>query len=212
MCLRRVAPGTLHVVFPRFKKRIMSTVSNTGVTAAEYLEFERNSELKHEFRDGEIINVTGATREHILLVTNLIRILGTALLDTASEVYGTDMRVKVSAAGRYVYPDVVVVDAEPQFEDDRCDTLLNPSVIFEVLSPSTENYDRGDKFTRYQSIDSLGDYILVAQNRQLVEHFTRQADGRWQLEECSESDSVIELNSLACTLKLSDVYHKVPLQ
>ncbi len=190
----------------------MATVANTSVSPADYLEFERNSELKHEYRDGEIIDVTGATREHILLVTNLIRILGTALLNTASEVYGTDMRVKVMAAGLYVYPDVTVVFTEPQFEDDCFDTLLNPTVIFEVLSPSTENYDRGEKFANYRTVDSLEDYFLVSQERQIIERFTRQADGRWILEVYSGSDAVVELKLNDCTFNLADVYHKVPMR
>ncbi len=189
----------------------MATVTNTGVSAAEYLEFERGSELKHEYRDGEIIEVTGASREHILLVTNLVRILSTALLNAASEVYGNDMRVKVAASGRYVYPDVSVVREEPAFEDDCFDTLLNPTVIFEVLSDSTENYDRGEKFAHYRTVESLQEYFLVSQNGQTVKRYTKQPDGRWLFDSDSEPDALVELEIIDCAFTLADVYHKVPL-
>ena len=195
-----------------FASEDMATVTKTRVTPAEYLEMERRSEFKHEYRDGEIIETARSSREHNLIVTNMIGLLGNALFDKDYEIYAADMRVKVSETEFYTYPDVVVVKGEPQLEDEHFDTLLNPTAVFEVLSPSTESYDRGQKFAHFRALKSLVDYLLIAQDRQRIERFTRQTDGQWLFQDYSEMDSVVDLPSMECQLKLSDVYRKVPME
>jgi Uma2 family endonuclease len=190
----------------------MATITTTRVTPEEYLEFERRSEVKHEYRDGEIVEMPGGTREHNLIATNLLRILSTSLFGKDFEVYPGNMRVKAPEANLYTYPDVVVVQGEPLLEDDQFDTLLNPAVLFEVLSPSTESYDRGDKFADCGTIESLTDYVSISQDKQRVESYSRQAgDAEWSHRVFNGPDAVVELTSIGCSLKLSDLYYKVPL-
>lgn len=196
----------------RLKKRTMSTVSNTAVSPAEYLEFERNSELKHEYRDGEIVQMIGGTQSHNFVEANLLRIILTKLVDKTYDVYPGNMRVKVSEAGIYTYPDIAIVKGKSQLEDEHGDTLLNPAVIFEVLSPSTESYDRGQKFEHYRNIDSLAEYVLVAQDRICIERFTKQDGGQWLLQDYKTPEDVMHLDTIECDFPLADVYHKVPLQ
>ncbi len=150
------------------------------MTPEAYLAFEREqTDAKHEFLDGEIIPMAGASRQHIRIVANLVVSLGSQLRGPPCDVYPSDMRVKIPATGLYTYPDVVALCHEPRFEDDAVDTRLNPSVIIEVLSPSTEAYDRGIKFTHYRSIEDLQLYILVAQDKPQIEIFRRQESGDW---------------------------------
>jgi len=189
----------------------MATVATTSVSAADYLEFERRSEVKHEYRDGEIVEMPGGTREHNLVEANLLWILTTALRGKDFEVYPGNMRVKAPEANLYTYPDVVVVGGEPLLEDDQFDTLLNPAVLFEVLSPSTESYDRGEKFANYGTIESLTDYVLISQDKQRVEHFTRKQGDEWSFRRYDGPEAVVELTSIGCSLNLSDLYYKVPL-
>lgn len=177
-------------------------------TSEEYLALERVSETKNEFYQGEIIPMPGASREHNLIAMCIGAFLYMLLRKTIFEVYQSDMRVKVSESGVYYYPDVVVADA-PIFEDAEVDTLLNPVVIFEVLSPLTEHKDRGVKFEQYCSIDSLTDYILVSQDRRRIERFTRQADGFWLYGTYTESSDVIRIESIDCELSVEDVYEKI---
>ncbi|MCG9129442.1 Uma2 family endonuclease, partial [Candidatus Poribacteria bacterium] len=138
-------------------------------TPEEYLIKERSADFKSEYRDGDIVAMPGASRQHNLITVNISSGLHIQLIDRSCEVYTNDMRVKVSDTGLYTYPDVVVVCEEPNFEDNNFDTLLNPTVIVEVLSPSTETYDRNEKFTSYQTLESLQEYILVSQNNKVVE-------------------------------------------
>ena len=119
------------------------------------------------------------------------------------------MRVKVSPTGLYTYPDVIVVCGEPRFEDDQLDTLLNPQVIIEVLSESTEKYDRGDKFAHYRMLDSLTDYLLVAQHQPLIEHFQRQTDGSWRYSVAQGLEAEIAIPAIGCVLRLVEVYQWV---
>lgn len=174
---------------------------------SEYLAFERASEMKHELFDGEIFAMSGASREHNLIVANLIYLLGGELRRRPCEHYPPEMRVK-SAPGRYVYPDVSALCVEPRFEDDQFDTLLNPQLVIEVLSDSTEKYDRGKKFDAYRSIASLKDYVLVSQSEVLVEHFSRRDDGSWLLHVLREGDR-LELPGVGCAIDLNEIYLKV---
>ncbi|WP_437875777.1 Uma2 family endonuclease [Sorangium sp. So ce513] len=182
----------------------------TGLSPAEYLAFERASEQKHEYANGEIFAMSGCSREHSLLAGNIQRELGNALLDRASEVHTSDMRVKIASTGRYVYPDASVVCGEPVFEDAEVDTLLNPSVIVEVLSETSEAYDRGDKFAQYRRVPSIMEYVLVSQKEVRIEHFQRQPDGRWLLAILGPGMQ-LELESIGVVIDVDRVYRKVPL-
>lgn len=152
-------------------------------TPAEYLAWEREQPDKHEYLAGEVFAMAGATREHNLVVGNVVGELRTLLRSRPCEVYPSDMRVRVSATGLYAYPDATVVCGKPDLETSDLDTLLNPTVLVEVLSPSTEAYDRGRKFEQYRTLPSLRDYVLVSSTDVLVEHFARQPDGAWLLRE-----------------------------
>lgn len=182
----------------------------TGLSPAEYLAFERASEQKHEYANGELFAMSGCSREHSLLAGNIQRELGNALLDRACEVHTSDMRVKIASTGRYVYPDASVVCGEPVFEDAVVDTLLNPNVIVEVLSETSEAYDRGDKFAQYRSVPSVMEYVLVSQKEVHIEHFQRQPDGRWLLSILGPGMH-LELESIGVVIDVDRVYRKVPL-
>jgi Uma2 family endonuclease len=178
------------------------------VTPEEYLAFERASETKHEYADGEIFAMSGGTRAHSLIGSNIVGEVRALLSDRDCEVHGSDMRAKIPATGRYVYADASVVCGEARFEDEEEDTVLNPIVIFEVLSKSTERYDRGDKFESYQSLESLRDYVLVAQKKVRVEHFTRKADGTWVLRVLGAGDR-LSIASIECEIEVDRIYLKV---
>ena len=150
----------------------------------------------------------GASRAHNLITVHVTGELYIQLRTRSCEVYPSDMRVKVSAAGLYTYPDIIVVCDEPRFEDSHFDTLLNPTVLIEVLSPSTATYDRGEKFRRYQYLDSLCEYILISQDRVRIEHYLRQAQG-WNLTEFHSLSDVFQLTSIGCELSLQAIYAKV---
>ena len=177
-------------------------------TPAEYLAWERASSEKHGFYRGEVFATAGASRAHNLIVTNLVGLLRTALLDRPCESYPSDMRVRVPATGLYTYPDVTALCQPPVFEDELADTLTNPELIVEVLSTTTEAYDRGEKFEHYRSIPSFREYLLVAQDKPLVEHFVRQADGTWNLRVLHAGDT-LALPGLACSFEVDEIYRKV---
>ncbi len=174
----------------------------------EYFALERESEIRHEYFDGEIFAMAGGTFAHSLLIGNLARELGNALKGRPCFVFPVDMRVQLAADRRYTYPDVTVVCGEPRFETGRRDTLLNPLLIFEVLSESTERYDRGAKFGFYRALPTLSDYLLVSQDQALVEHFHRAADDSWVLRTFSSGDR-LELLSLGVALAVDEIYDKV---
>jgi Uma2 family endonuclease len=190
----------------------MSSQPTIYLTPAEYLAIERKAEDKSEYIDGEIVAMTGASRKHNLIVVNISSEISQQLKGRPCEGYSNDMRVRVPSTRLYTYPDVVVVCGEPQFEDDQVDTLLNPTLIVEVLSESTELYDRGKKFGFYRTIDSLAEYLLVAQDEQRIEQYLRQADGRWLLSEHRSPEDSVELTSIQASLELREVYDKVAFQ
>ncbi len=159
----------------------MSTRPKTFLTPERYLEIERAAERKSEFYEGEMFAMAGTRQAHNLLVSNAVREPGQQFRGRPCEVYPNDMRVRVRPAGPYNYPDVTAVCGEPRFLDGREDTLLNPDLVVEVLSPSTEAYDRGRKFEHYKEIESLREYRLVASDRMYADLYTRQPDGRWIL-------------------------------
>ena len=189
----------------------MSTLAKTCLTPGQYLDIERQAEYKSEYYQGEMFAMAGASEPHNVLVGNLVRDLGHQLRGRACRVYPSDMRVSVTSTGLYTYPDVTVVCGEPQFTGDQADILLNPILIAEVLSPSTEAYDRGRKFEHYRTLDSLAQYLLVSQDRVHVDLYTRQPGGCWVLSEASRLEDTLELRSLGCRLALADLYEKVDL-
>lgn len=179
-------------------------------TSEQYLKLERAAPYKSEFIGGRMHALAGASREHNLIVFNLAGELRPQLRGRPCEAYATDMRVKCQATTGYLYPDLVIVCGEPQFEDQESDTLLNPTVIIEVLSPSTEAGDRGYKFAHYRRIPSLQEYIMIAQDRVHVERAERRGNG-WFLTEMERLEDVLMLTSVGCTIPLSAIYEKVPL-
>jgi Uma2 family endonuclease len=179
------------------------------LTPEEYLALERKAERKSEYFDGEMFATSGASREHNLIVTNIIREISQQLKERPCEVYPSDMRVKIPATGLYTYPDVVVVCGEPKFEDDHLDTLLNPTLIIEVLFESTEAYDRGKKSAHYRTVKSLAEYLLVAQDAYRIEQYVRQASNQWLLCEARGLEETLRLSSIQCDLTLKEVYAKV---
>ena len=177
-------------------------------TPEEYLARERKAMTKSEYRNGQIHAMPGASRKHNLITGNTLVELHLQLRNRECEVYPSDMRVKVSSTGTYTYPDVVVVCDEPRFGDTHFDTLLNPTVLIEVLSPSTAAYDRGDKFAAYQKLDSLSEYVLISQDAVRVEHYLRQ-EQEWDLTEFRSLADVFSLVSIDCELSLQAIYAKI---
>ncbi|HSB61782.1 MAG TPA: Uma2 family endonuclease, partial [Vicinamibacteria bacterium] len=155
--------------------------------------------------------MSGASPRHVLIVTNLVRELSSQLKNRPCLVFSTDLRLRVSATGLFTYPDVMVTCGRAAYVDEQQDTLTNPTLIVEVLSDSTEDYDRGRKFEHYRSLASLQEYVLVAQDRVHLEQFQRQPDGRWLLSETRRREDAVRLSSIDCDLALDEVYGKVDL-
>jgi len=187
----------------------MSAIPKTLLSAEDYLASERKSEFRHEYYKGEIFQMSGASRSHNLLVTNWVTGINSRLRGKSCETYSSDMRVHTPVTGLYTYPDVVIVCGEPVFLDGEFDTLLNPVVLIEVLLPSTAEYDRGKKFWHYQSIESLREYLLIAQDEPRVEHLIKQTDGRWSVREYNSPDEIVELPSIEISLPLPEIYERV---
>ena len=185
-----------------------SAAAQTYLTPKEYLAFERKATTKHEYLNGQIVAMSGASFAHNFITVNIATSLNIQLMEGECRVATSDMRVKVTEIDSYFYPDVVVVCGEPRAEDDTFDTLLNPTLIVEALSPSTEGYDRGEKFEHYQQIASLKDYILISQDEVRVEHYCRQAS-EWLQTEFHGLEDVLSLVSIGCELRLSDIYRRV---
>lgn len=186
----------------------MSLQPHRRYTVEEYIEFESAAEDKHEFFGGEIFAMVGASYAHASIAGNIAAALHAQLRHRPCRVTGSDTRVKVSATGLYTYPDVVIVCGEPQLERPG-ETLLNPSVLIEVLSDSTEKKDRGWKFEQYRQIASLSDYLLAAQDTPRVEHFARASDGDWVYRCETQPNAKVLIASIGCALMLQEVYEKV---
>ncbi len=182
------------------------------MTEAEYLAFERSSEIKHEFVGGEIYAMSGASRNHNLIAGSTYVAIYSQLRGKGCETYPSDMKVRTPSTGSYVYPDISVVCGDPQFDDEQRDVLLNPGVVIEVLSPNTEAYDRGKKFARYREIESLQEYILISQDQPHIERFVRQADGMWQFSDVRGLEGSVTLASVGCQLALQAVYEQVTFE
>jgi Uma2 family endonuclease len=187
----------------------MSVQPKRKLSPQEYLAQERQAEFKSEYYQGEMFAMAGASEAHNLIMSNVIQTLGLQLKQRDCRVYPSDMRVKVNALGKYTYPDVVVVCGRGSFEDERKDILLNPVLIVEILSPSTEAYDRGRKFEHYQYIKSLAEYILITADAFRIEQYIRQTDWTWTYHEFHDERDAVDLPAIGCQLALGDVYAKV---
>ena len=181
------------------------------MTPAEYLALERQAETRSEFLDGEVFAMAGASARHVRVCAALTASLWNQLADRPCDVLPTDMRVKIPATGLYTYPDVAVVCGEAEFDDAEHDTLLNPTLLIEVLSPSTADYDLGAKFGHYRTLPSLREVLYVAQTEIHVLHYRRQTDGTWLLSETRDPNAVVELPSIGAELRLAQVYSKARL-
>ena len=187
----------------------MSTVMKSLLSPQEYLARERRAEWRSEFYRGEMFAMAGASWEHTLIKDNLAGEARSRFKGGPCQVATSDLRVKVSLTGLYTYPNLVVVCERPQFEDQVQDTLLNPRVIVEVLSDSTEKYDRGTKFAHYRQLASVQEYVLIAQDRPLVERYVRQADDTWILTAFSDLAGIFEFGTIAAPIPLAEIYRGV---
>ena len=188
-----------------------SIAAQTYLSPDEYIAAERKATLKSEYLNGEIVAMSGASNEHNLITMNTANGLYNQVTERGCRVYASDMRVGISAGASYFYPDIAVVCDEPRFEDDAFDTLINPIVVIEVLSPSTEAYDRGEKSVRYRQLESLQEYTLISQDKVRVEHYLRQGK-QWILSEFSALEDVLPLISIRAELSLSQIYRFVELE
>ena len=187
----------------------MSTLTVTHVTPEEYLAAERLSETRNEYIDGGVFPMPGGTANHVRIVVNLTTELMLQLRERNCDILPLDMKVRLQGSRKFFYPDVSVVCGELQYHDDRRDVILNPDLIVEVLSPSTEAFDRGAKFEAYQTLESLREYLLVAQDSPRVEQFVRNGDGSWKYTAAAGLDSSLKPPSIDCTLNLGAVYNRV---
>jgi Uma2 family endonuclease len=186
----------------------MASEPRPRLSIQEYLAFERQSEVKHDYLDGEIFAMSGASRRHNRIVLNVGSRLDSMLKARGCEVFVNEMRVRTPGTRFFTYPDVVVSCDEPKFDDAELDTFLNPVLIIEVLSRSTQDYDRGTKFDHYRSIPTLTEYVLVAQDRVHVEHHLHQASDGWLMNELDDLAQMLELSSVGCRLPLTDIYDR----
>src|SRR5437588_7121282 len=178
-----------------------------ALTGEQYLEIERFSEIRHEYLDGLVYAMAGESRDHSRICFNLAGIIQPQLKNTPCEGFSPNMKVRTAIGGLYAYPDLMIVCGEAVFHDEHGDVLLNPTVIFEVLSPSTEKYDRGEKFRRYRTqIESLQGYVMVSQDQAHIEHHHRQSDDTWIATEVNGLDEVLVLSSIDCRIPLTEVY------
>ena len=190
----------------------MSAHAQPRLTDEEYLERERKAEFRHEFYDGIIYAMSGGSSPHALIITALGREFGNAFKKRPCWVATSELRVRVARGGLYAYPDAVILRGEATFADAQKDTLLNPTLLIEVLSPSTEAYDRGFKTEQYRKIESLREYALVSQSRPHVEIFRRQPGGGWLLSEFTGLDTACRFESVDCTIPLAEIYDKITFE
>jgi Uma2 family endonuclease len=184
----------------------MSAVPKPRLTPEQYLAIERKAAFRSEYYNGEMFAMAGVSKEHSRVKDNLIVLIGSRLWGGSCRTHSSDMRVKVSRTGLYTYPDIVITCGEERYEDDVVDTLLNPQVVIEVLSDSTEKYDRGKKFRHYQQIDSFREYVLVSQDEPVVERFVRQADGSWATTFVEGLDREFAFATVPVRVPLADIY------
>lgn len=187
----------------------MSALAKPIITAADYLALERAAATKSEFCDGEIFAMAGTSKNHARIVMNFSRELSNLLKGRKCEPFANDLRVKVETSGLYTYPDLLVVCDDAQFEDSHLDTLLNPTLIIEVLSDSTEQYDRVKKFDFYRAMPSLHEYVLVSQSAPRVEQFLRSPDADWIYRVTTDPAASVLFPSIDCQVAISEIYDRV---
>ena len=187
----------------------MSTLTaRTYLTPEEYLTWERKQPFKNEYHNGQIIAMSGASRGHNRITVDITIQLGNQLMDSDCEVFASEMCVRTSPEVSYFYPDVIVVCGEPRFEDDTFDTLLNPILVVEVLSPSTATFDRGEKFEHYKQLASLQEYLLISQDSVRVEHYCLR-ETQWNRNTFQRLEDVLPLVSIGCEVSLRTIYRRV---
>ncbi len=180
------------------------------ISVAEYLDIERLSEMKHEYLDGQVYMMAGESPRHSKICFSLYTSIGGQLRGKPCTGFSPNMKIATNNKGLYAYPDLAIVCGEPKYHDKKGDVLLNPTIIFEVLSPSTQHYDRGEKFLRYTNyIKSLTDYVLISQDKPLVEHFSRQPDNSWQSVVIQGFDAVLQFTAINVELPLKELYENI---
>ena len=187
----------------------MSAQSQVRITPEEYLVIERAAEFKSGYFDGHMFAMSGGSPAHSLIASNLIREFGNALKGKPCLVYTSDLRLGVKPKGLYTYPDLSIVCGEMTFVDKQQDTATNPTLLIEVLSPSTEKYDRTFKLEQYKTIESLREYALVSQNRALVEVYRRDAANNWAAFDFQDLDATCRFDSVSCDISMSEIYYQV---
>jgi len=190
----------------------MSAVPEQYLTIDDYIALEESSGVKHEFLDGAAFAMTGASPAHNLMTFNVASILRPQLRGKSCRIYSSDLRLKVEATGLYTYPDASVVCGPAQFADTPKNTITNPAVLIEILSPSTESYDRGKKSQHYRKIESLRAYLLIAQDSRHVELYVKEEQNRWVLAEFSQEDAVVPLDTIGCAMTVKDIYEDVEFE
>jgi Uma2 family endonuclease len=190
----------------------MSTQPKPYLTPEQYLKIEREAQFKSEYFKGEMFATAGGTMNHARIASDVLTSLNVQLLrGRRCEIASSDLRLQVPPDGLYTYPDIVIFCGKPPYADPRRDTITDATVIIEVLSPSTQNYDRGFKFEQYRQLPSLSDYVVIAQDRVHVEHSTRQGDA-WMLRETSDLGAVIDLPSIECRFRVCEAYSRVEFE
>jgi Uma2 family endonuclease len=191
---------------------VVSDATTTHLTPEEYREIEETAEERHEYRNGEIVTMSGGSEAHSAIASNLLIYLGFLLRDTDFRLYNSDLRVWIPEHQCGTYTDLMVIDGEPEFNGDRTDEILNPRLIVEVLSPSTEAYDRGEKFRKYRSLPSFCEYLLVSQVEPYIEQYhniNRDSNDRWQWQVYDRLDRSIVLHSLNVEVPLTEIYRRI---
>ncbi len=187
-------------------------VRRTDFTPDEYRAMEETATERHEYFNGEIITMAGGSEIHSAIASNILIYLGFSLRDTAFRFYGSDLRIWIPEFNHGTYADVLVINGEPEFNGDRTDEILNPLLVIEVLSPTTEGYDRGDKFRKYRSISSFCEYLLVSQSEPYIDHYYQQDNQNnncWQLQIYEQIDKSVFLHSLNVELPLNEIYRRI---
>ncbi len=184
--------------------------AKTLSTPEDYLTFEREADTRHEFLDGEIYQMAGESLPHSRICVNLSGEVRQQLKGKRCEALSPNMKVRTSSASLFAYPDLTIVCGEPLFHDRKKDVLTNPQVIFEVLSPSTAEYDRTTKFQKYRmGNETLTDYILVSQDKPFIEHFTKQGNGNWLYQSYGAIEDKLKIETIDCELSLREIYDRV---
>ena len=179
------------------------------MTEEEYLLFEEQSEERHEYYQGETFAMAGGSVTHARIMQNTARAIGNALDGKGCEAFGSDLRIRIEAFGLYTYPDMSIVCDDLKYYKDRTDTIVNPVVIIEALSPGTESYDRGEKFAFYREIPALQEYLLILSAKMQVEHYRRQESGQWLLTVYNKPDDLVLIESVAERIPIAELYDRV---